>query len=134
MGYSRNPGVTIRANDDSQFKGVFIRNLQILQQASPTQAYAAFSLKMPTAYGRTIGVGNANLGVSWTGAPRTPDAVTQAAALDALVAVAAWSKGRSVSGTSNQSSFALNLSSDQKYRQRWIMFGSTFSIVAYMYL
>jgi predicted alpha-1,6-mannanase (GH76 family) len=50
------PGCDNSCNDDGQFKGVFIQNLQILQQASPAQAYAAFLLKMPTAYERTIGV------------------------------------------------------------------------------
>ena len=74
------------APDGTQFKGVFMRNLMALQQASPDDLYQ----NVIVANANSIWANdnqNGNLSVSWAGPFVQPgNASTQSSALDALVA------------------------------------------------
>jgi predicted alpha-1,6-mannanase (GH76 family) len=74
--------------DGSQFKGVFMRNLQVLQKAAPSQTYVDFAAANAAsiwAYDRQTS--NSKLSVVWNGPFVSPaNASTQSSALDALVA------------------------------------------------
>ncbi|TVY57092.1 Mannan endo-1,6-alpha-mannosidase DFG5 [Lachnellula cervina] len=74
--------------DGSQFKGVFMRNLQILQKAAPSQTYVDFAAANAAsiwAYDRDASDGV--LSEVWSGPFVTPgNASTQSSALDALIA------------------------------------------------
>ncbi|TVY92376.1 Mannan endo-1,6-alpha-mannosidase [Lachnellula willkommii] len=74
--------------DGSQFKGVFMRNLQILQKAAPSQTYVDFAAANAAsiwAYDRDASDGV--LSVVWSGPFVKPgNASTQSSALDALIA------------------------------------------------
>ena len=77
-------------NDGSQFKGIFSRNLQKLQQVAPANEFLSFF----AANARSIWTYDRNLvnqlSVMWSGPFVSPaDASTQSSALDALVAAAA---------------------------------------------
>jgi predicted alpha-1,6-mannanase (GH76 family) len=77
--------------DGSQFKGIFMRNLQILQAASPENSYLSF-IATNAASIWTKDRNRANqLSVDWAGPFVNPaNASTQSSALDALVAAAAF--------------------------------------------
>lgn len=73
--------------DGAQFKGVFARNLQVLQKASPQARYATFLDN----HANSIWANNRNdrneLSVQWVGPFVAPaNASTQSSALDCLVA------------------------------------------------
>ncbi|GAD94459.1 glycosyl hydrolase, putative [Paecilomyces variotii No. 5] len=74
--------------DATQFKGIFMRNLQLLQQAAPSDAY----VQVIQASANSIWNNDRNkssnlLGVDWAGPFVTPaDASTHSSAMDALVA------------------------------------------------
>ena len=71
--------------DGSQFKGVFARNLQILQTASPEARYASFLQKNADSIWANDRQGNA-LSVEWSGPFISPaNASTQSSAMDAIV-------------------------------------------------
>lgn len=74
--------------DGSQFKGVFMRNLQILQKAAPSQTYVDFAAANAAsiwAYDRDASDGV--LSEVWSGPFVKPgNASTQSSALDALIA------------------------------------------------
>ncbi|KAF2231500.1 glycoside hydrolase family 76 protein [Viridothelium virens] len=72
--------------DGSQFKGVFARNLQRLQQASPEVRYKTFLQDNANAiWADDRGVGN-ELSVVWSGPFVSPaNASTQSSAMDAIV-------------------------------------------------
>ncbi len=76
--------------DGSQFKGVFMRNLQILQQASPETTYLNFI----AANAASIWAKDRNslnqLDVDWAGPFASADASKQSSAMDALVAAVAF--------------------------------------------
>jgi predicted alpha-1,6-mannanase (GH76 family) len=76
--------------DGSQFKGIFVRNLQVLQQASPRPEYQVFIETNANAiWSDDRGPGN-ELSVVWSGPFIAPaNASTQSSALDALVALVA---------------------------------------------
>ncbi|KAH7323481.1 glycoside hydrolase family 76 protein [Rhexocercosporidium sp. MPI-PUGE-AT-0058] len=80
--------------DGNQFKGIFMRNLQILQAASPDNAYLDFfASNAASIWNKDRSKTGNELGVDWDGpfiAPAT--ASTQSSALDALVAAAAFQR------------------------------------------
>ncbi|PBP19823.1 glycosyl hydrolase [Diplocarpon rosae] len=79
--------------DGNQFKGVFMRNLQVLQSASPDNAYLDFiASNAVSIWERDRLPRNGNqLSVDWDGPYVSPaNASTQSSALDALVAAAAF--------------------------------------------
>ncbi|KAK3677486.1 hypothetical protein LTR78_002336 [Recurvomyces mirabilis] len=77
--------------DGSQFKGVFARNLQILQKASPEGRYATFLQKNANSIWANDRQGSA-LSVVWSGPFVSPaNASTQSSAMDAIVAALATS-------------------------------------------
>lgn len=75
--------------DGSQFKGVFMRNLQVLHQASPDQVYIDTVKKNADSIwkndrGESMGV---TFGVNWAGPfAGPPNATMQGSAMDTLVA------------------------------------------------
>lgn len=73
--------------DASQFKGIFMRNLQYLQQASPSDAYVQFIQDNAVSiWTSNRGFGD-ELGLVWSGPyDNAANASTQSSALDALVA------------------------------------------------
>ncbi|KAH8676604.1 glycoside hydrolase family 76 protein [Tricladium varicosporioides] len=81
--------------DGAQFKGIFMRNLQILQKAAPNQSWVKFLVANGAsiwAYDRNTGT-NA-LSVVWSGPFVKPaNASTQSSALDALIAAQAVGGG-----------------------------------------
>lgn len=75
------------APDATQFKGIFIRNLHMLQKVSPNHIYK----KVIDSCARSIWVNDRNsqnqLGVDWAGPFQGPaDMSTHSSAMDALVA------------------------------------------------
>ncbi|KAK5693641.1 hypothetical protein LTR97_010210 [Elasticomyces elasticus] len=76
----------------SQFKGVFARNLQILQQASPEKRYATFLSDNANSIWANDRVGQSELSLIWSGPYIQPaNASTQSSALDAIVGALATS-------------------------------------------
>lgn len=90
QGILHEPGEPDLGNDGDQFKGIFMRNLQVLQQATGDRAFRAFIEKNARSiwqYGRNASTNF--LGPVWSGPLYTTTAATQSSALDALVAAAA---------------------------------------------
>ena len=80
--------------DASQFKGIFARNLQILQAAAPNAQYASFLDTNANAIWASDRNGDNELSVVWSGPFDAPaNASTQSSALDALVAAALMQVG-----------------------------------------
>jgi len=79
---------TISGNDAPQFKGIFIRNLAILNKAAPHAEYKRFV----DANANSIWANNRGqsdeFGAVWQGPFDSADAIRQSSALDALVAAA----------------------------------------------
>ena len=74
------------APDGTQFKGAFMRNLAVLQQASPNDLYLNVITKNADSIWANDNQGG-SLSVDWAGPFATPaNASTQSSALDALVA------------------------------------------------
>jgi len=72
--------------DGNQFKGVFARNLQILQQQSPEDRYADFlDINADSVWENDRNERN-EFGVVWSGFSGTPSASTQSSGLDVIVA------------------------------------------------
>ncbi|PYH45577.1 Six-hairpin glycosidase [Aspergillus saccharolyticus JOP 1030-1] len=83
------PGCT---GDAPQFKGVFMRNLQVLYQATSSEPIRSFLQRNADAiWEKARGDGNA-LGGSWEGPFASADASTQSSACKALIAAAAVSQ------------------------------------------
>lgn len=77
-------------NDAPQFKGVFMRGLMALEQASSTTAFTQFAQNNAASIWNSDRSGAAMLGPDWSGPFYGPaDASPQSSAMDALVA--AWS-------------------------------------------
>ncbi|KLJ06356.1 hypothetical protein EMPG_09276 [Blastomyces silverae] len=76
--------------DGPQFKGIFMRNLQILHEASPRAKYKTFIKKNANSIWGKARNKKGQFGVNWAG-PFAPPALasSQSSALDALVAAAA---------------------------------------------
>jgi predicted alpha-1,6-mannanase (GH76 family) len=77
--------------DGSQFKGIFMRNLQILQAATPDKSYLSFiATNAASIWAKDRNAAN-QLSVDWAGPfVGSANASTQSSALDALVAAAAF--------------------------------------------
>ncbi|CAL3968924.1 hypothetical protein PZA11_004877 [Diplocarpon coronariae] len=79
--------------DGNQFKGIFMRNLQLLQSASPDNAYLDFiASNAVSVWNKDRSAGKENqLSVDWDGPfVSSANASTQSSALDALVAATAF--------------------------------------------
>ena len=79
--------------DGSQFKGIFMRNLQLLQGAAPDNLFLEFF----ATNARSIWANNKNalnqLSINWAGPFAQPaNASTQSSAMEALIAAAAFQK------------------------------------------
>lgn len=71
----------------TQFKGIFIRNLQMLQRASPSDIYKNVIVSSANSIWQNDRNEKNQLSVDWAGPFHKPaDASTQTSALDALVA------------------------------------------------
>jgi len=76
-------------NDGPQFKGVFMRNLQVLHQAMPNPIFAKFiEDNADSIWMNARGPGD-KLDLVWSGPYKSATASTQSSALDALVAAVA---------------------------------------------
>lgn len=76
-------------NDGPQFKGIFMRNLQILQQAMPNPEFAKFvEDNADSIWTNARGPGD-KLDLVWSGPYKSGTASSQSSALDALVAAVA---------------------------------------------
>ena len=75
--------------DGSQFKGIFLRNLQILNQAAPRQQYYETIVKNAASIWEYDRGSDNRIGLVWSG-PYNDDgnAVTQTSGVDALIAAA----------------------------------------------
>jgi predicted alpha-1,6-mannanase (GH76 family) len=69
--------------DQTQFKGIFVRNLVALNEVQPSTVYTAFAVRNALAVWRTRSRGN-QLGLFWSGPFDTADASRQSSALDCL--------------------------------------------------
>jgi predicted alpha-1,6-mannanase (GH76 family) len=72
--------------DGNQFKGVFARNLRILQQQSPEARYADFLEKNADSVWEEDRNEDDEFGVVWSAFSGTPSASTQSSGLDVIVA------------------------------------------------
>ena len=75
-------------NDAPQFKGIFVRNLAVLNAAAPAPGYRAFLRRNAESIWKNRDAEN-RLGLVWSGPSELKTAATQISALDALVAAAA---------------------------------------------
>ena len=88
-------------NDGPQFKGIFLRNLQYLQEAIPNEIIDKFIVRIAQSiWDKDRGDGD-ELGLLWSGPFAEATASTQSSALDALVAAIVIDR---VNGTNRLSS------------------------------
>jgi predicted alpha-1,6-mannanase (GH76 family) len=76
-------------NDANQFKGIFVRNLRILNRTLHEPRYRTFFATNANSIWLNARTDKDELGVRWSGPPAELNAGTQVSALDALVAAAA---------------------------------------------
>ena len=94
--------------DGPQFKGIFMRNLQILQQAVPNDRLAMFiNDNADSIWLNDRGDGN-QLGLIWSGPFVSADASTQGSACDALVAALAFHLGSRRRPENEQTELCIN--------------------------
>jgi len=74
-------------NDAPQFKGIFVRNLAVLNAAAPVPGFRAFLRRNAGSIWKNRDAEN-RLGLLWSGPSELRTAATQISALDALVAAA----------------------------------------------
>lgn len=74
-------------NDATQFKGIFSRNLAVLNSAAPVPGFRTFLRKNAESIWKNRDADN-RFGVVWSGPSDVKNAATQVSALDALVAAA----------------------------------------------
>ena len=74
-------------NDAPQFKGIFVRNLGVLNSAAPLPGFRAFFRRNAESIWKNRDADD-RFGVVWSGASDLKTAATQVSALDALVAAA----------------------------------------------
>lgn len=79
---------TINGNDAPQFKGIFIRNLVVLNKAGPNAEYKKFVDANANSIWANNRGRNYELGAVWQGPFDSADTIRQTSALDALVAAA----------------------------------------------
>ena len=72
--------------DGPQFKGIFMRNLQLLQEAAPSRDFKSFILRNADSIWANDRSQDNQLGLVWSGPFKSATAATQSSALDALVA------------------------------------------------
>lgn len=73
--------------DATQFKGVFMRNLEMLQRASPHDIYREVIISSANSIWNNDRNGQGQLGVDWAGPLHDPaDATTHSCAMEALIA------------------------------------------------
>lgn len=72
--------------DATQFKGIFLRNLQILNRATPNSLYKQVINSCANSIWNSDRNSQNQLGVVWSGPVNAISASTQSSALDALVA------------------------------------------------
>ena len=82
--------------DGVQFKGIFIRNLVLLDRAYPAAAYESFVDKNADTLWRVARGPNFQLAERWSGPFDSANAASQSSALDALVGAAAIDAGGKV--------------------------------------
>jgi predicted alpha-1,6-mannanase (GH76 family) len=75
--------------DVPQFKGVFLRNLAVLEKAAPQPSYKAFILANADSILKNDQGANHQFGLLWEGPFDQADGTRQTSALDAIVAAAA---------------------------------------------
>lgn len=75
--------------DATQFKGIFMRNLQMLQRASPHDLYRKVIESSADSIWENDRNDKNQLGVDWSAFHKSADASTHSSALDALVAAIA---------------------------------------------
>jgi predicted alpha-1,6-mannanase (GH76 family) len=80
--------------DVPQFKGIFCRNLMLLDRASPNDLYRSFAETNAKSIWSKDRDGANHLGFWWAGPFDTADAARQSSALDALVAAAVMETDR----------------------------------------
>ena len=83
---------TISGNDAPQFKGIFIRNLAILNKAAPNAEYKKFVDANANSIWENNRGRSDELGAVWQGPFDSADAIRQTSALDVLVAAAELEK------------------------------------------
>lgn len=72
--------------DGIQFKGIFMRNLRVLEEAAPEERYRkAFAVNADAIWTKNCTPAN-TFGTVWSGPVTSPNAGSQSSALDALVA------------------------------------------------
>lgn len=76
----------ISGNDLPQFKGIFVRNLMTLYQATPKVEYKTFIDANADSIWANDRGRNYEFGATWQGPPDSADATRQTSALDAIVA------------------------------------------------
>ena len=74
--------------DGPQFKGIFVRNLRVLQATRPREAFKDFIERNAESLWRNRGEGD-RMGVCWSSPTKEATAATQSSACDALVAALA---------------------------------------------
>ena len=80
--------------DGTQFKGIFVRNLAILNKRKPAGQYVRFIQTNADSLLNKAENADGSFGAVWTGPPGPADASTQSSALDALTAaIAVRAKG-----------------------------------------
>jgi predicted alpha-1,6-mannanase (GH76 family) len=72
--------------DGSQFKGIFMRNLALLNTRRPRKQYIHFIRTNAESLLKNAQLPDHSFGVVWSGPPGASDAISQTAALDALIA------------------------------------------------
>jgi hypothetical protein len=70
----------------TQFKGIFIRNLQILQSVAPSSLYKQVIDSCANSISENDQNSQKQFGVDWSGPVTSTDASTHSSAMDALVA------------------------------------------------
>jgi predicted alpha-1,6-mannanase (GH76 family) len=73
--------------DSTQFKGIFVRNLAILQKRKSTRRYTAFFRSNADSMLKNAENSDHSFGTVWSGPPESADASTQSSAIDALNAL-----------------------------------------------
>ena len=72
--------------DGAQFKGIFIRNLALLQASTANPLYARFITANADSLLKNAQAPDHSYGIVWSGPPAVSTAVSQTSAIDALVA------------------------------------------------
>lgn len=82
------PNLGAEGVDGPQFKGIFVRNLRVLQAARPREAFGEFIERNAESVWRNRGEGD-RMGICWSSPTKEATAATQSSACDALVAALA---------------------------------------------